>query len=145
VEKMTVHAVRRTASRLPPRYHQSARLKATTVDRAADPSTEVVLRARDGRVPLGSPGELCCGGPQVIRIRNNPARPPRCSAPTDLPPETRYGREGLRGIVDRKKDMLLVSGFNVYPTKSSGRGMHPGVLEARYRGPDNTRAKCQLS
>ena len=55
------------------------------------PSTEVVLRGDDGKeVPLGSPGELCVRGPQVMRgYWNNPGRDrQRCSAPTDSsPPE----------------------------------------------------------
>jgi len=107
------------------------------------PSTEVMLRGDDGKqAPLGSPGELCVRGPQVMRgYWNNPAETARVLgadgflATGDI---AVMDEKGYVRIVDRKKDMLLVSGFNVYPTEiESVVAMHPGVLECAAIGvPD---------
>jgi long-chain acyl-CoA synthetase len=107
------------------------------------PSTEVSLRGDDGKeVPLGSPGELCVRGPQVMRgYWNNPAETERVLgkdgflATGDI---AVMDEKGYVRIVDRKKDMLLVSGFNVYPNEiESVVAMHPGVLECAVIGvPD---------
>ena len=107
------------------------------------PSTEVMLRGDDGKqAPLGSPGELCVRGPQVMRgYWNNPAETARVLgadgflATGDI---AVMDEKGYVRIVDRKKDMLLVSGFNVYPTEiESVVAMHPGVLECAVIGvPD---------
>ena len=107
------------------------------------PSTEVSLRGDDGReVPLGSPGELCVKGPQVMRgYWNNPSETGRVLgrdgffATGDI---AVMDEKGYVRIVDRKKDMLLVSGFNVYPNEiESVVAMHPGVLECAAIGvPD---------
>ena len=108
------------------------------------PSTEVSLRGDDGReVPLGSPGELCVKGPQVMRgYWNNPSETGRVLgrdgffATGDI---AVMDEKGYVRIVDRKKDMLLVSGFNVYPNEiESVVAMHPGVLECAAIGvPDD--------
>ena len=108
------------------------------------PSTEVSLRGEDGReVPLGSPGELCVKGPQVMKgYWNNPSETGRVLgrdgflATGDV---AVMDEKGYVRIVDRKKDMLLVSGFNVYPNEIEAVvAMHPGVLECAAIGvPDD--------
>jgi long-chain acyl-CoA synthetase len=108
------------------------------------PSTEVALRGEDGKeVPLGSPGELCVRGPQVMRgYWNNPVETAKVLgtdgflATGDI---AVMDEKGYVRIVDRKKDMLLVSGFNVYPNEiESIVAMHPGVLECAVIGvPDD--------
>jgi long-chain acyl-CoA synthetase len=107
------------------------------------PSTEVAIRGEDGKeVPPGSPGELCVRGPQVMRgYWNNPAETAKVLgrdgflATGDI---AVMDEKGYVRIVDRKKDMLLVSGFNVYPNEiESVVAMHPGVLECAVIGvPD---------
>jgi long-chain acyl-CoA synthetase len=107
------------------------------------PSTEVMLRGDDGKeAPLGSPGELCVRGPQVMKgYWNNPAETARVLGPDGFLATGDVAVMDERGyvrIVDRKKDMLLVSGFNVYPNEiESVVAMHPGVLECAVIGvPD---------
>jgi len=107
------------------------------------PSTEVVLRGDDGKeVPLGSPGELCVRGPQVMRgYWNNPGETAKVLgadgflATGDI---AVMDEKGYVRIVDRKKDMVLVSGFNVFPNEiESVVMMHPGVRECAVIGvPD---------
>ena len=108
------------------------------------PSTEVILRGEDGKeVPLGSPGELCVRGPQVMKgYWNNPAETAKVLGPDGFFATGDIGvmdDKGYVRIVDRKKDMLLVSGFNVYPNEiESVVVMHPGVLECAVIGvPDD--------
>ncbi|WP_449369856.1 long-chain-fatty-acid--CoA ligase [Thiomonas sp.] len=107
------------------------------------PSTELQLVDDDGReVPLGQPGEIALRGPQVMRGYWN--RPEETARAFTAEGFVRTGDVGVvdeRGyvtIVDRKKDMILVSGFNVYPNEIEGVAMmHPGVLEAAAVGvPD---------
>ena len=101
-------------------------------------STEVRLRLDDGGwVPLDdheTAGEICIRGPQVMRGYYN--RPDETAKVLDADGWLSTGDVGkmdARGffyIVDRKKDMILVSGFNVYPNEIEGVvAMHPGVLE----------------
>ena len=106
-------------------------------------STEVMLRDDDGReVPLGQPGEICIRGPQVMK--GYWQHPHETSKVLDADGWFATGDIGVmdeRGyvrIVDRKKDMILVSGFNVYPNEIEGVAvMHPGVLECAAVGvPD---------
>ena len=106
-------------------------------------STEVVLRGEDGKeVPLGTPGELCVRGPQVMRgYWNNPAETAKVLGADGFFATGDIGvmdEKGYVRIVDRKKDMLLVSGFNVYPNEIEAVvAMHPGVLECAVIGvPD---------
>jgi long-chain acyl-CoA synthetase len=110
------------------------------------PSTEVELRGEDGKaVPPGSPGELCVRGPQVMRgYWNNPAETAKVLgsdgflATGDI---AVMDEKGYVRIVDRKKDMLLVSGFNVYPNEiESVVAMHPGVLECAVIGVPDERS-----
>jgi long-chain acyl-CoA synthetase len=106
-------------------------------------STEVVLRDDSGRdVPLGQPGEICIRGPQVMA--GYWQRPDETAKVIDKDGWFATGDIGVmdeRGfvkIVDRKKDMILVSGFNVYPNEIEGvMAAHPGVLECAAVGvPD---------
>ncbi len=106
-------------------------------------STELVLRGDDGReVPLGSPGEICVRGPQVMKgYWNSPAETAKVLGPDGFFATGDVGvidEKGYVRIVDRKKDMLLVSGFNVYPNEiESVVVAHPGVLECAVIGvPD---------
>jgi long-chain acyl-CoA synthetase len=107
------------------------------------PSTELILRDDDGKeVALGQPGEICIRGPQVMAGYWN--RPDETAKVLDKDGWLATGDIGVmddRGfvrIVDRKKDMILVSGFNVYPNEIEAVVvMHPGVLECAAVGiPD---------
>jgi long-chain acyl-CoA synthetase len=98
------------------------------------PSTDVSIRDDDGReVPVGSVGEICVFGPQVMRgYWNRPDETDKVMF-GDWLRTGDIGRIDTTGFVfleDRKKDMILVSGFNVYPNEvESIAAGHPGVLE----------------
>ena len=107
------------------------------------PSTDVVLRDDAGHdVALGQPGELCVRGPQVMA--GYWQRPDETAKVIDRDGWLATGdigtmdEQGFVRIVDRKKDMILVSGFNVYPNEiESVVAMHAGVLECAAIGvPD---------
>ncbi|WP_273453471.1 AMP-binding protein [Nevskia ramosa] len=107
------------------------------------PSTWVSLRDDDEReVAVGKPGELCVKGPQVMRGYWN--RPTENAAAFTADGYLKTGdiatvdAEGWFRIVDRKKDMILVSGFNVYPNEIENIvTLHSGVLECACIGiPD---------
>jgi len=107
------------------------------------PSTEVAIRDDEGRdVPLGERGEICIRGPQVMAgYWNRPDETARVMYADGFLKSGDVGIMDARGyiqIVDRKKDMILVSGFNVYPNEiESVVSMHPGVLECAAIGvPD---------
>jgi len=99
------------------------------------PSTEVAILDDDGReMPLGEVGEICIRGPQVMKGYWN--RPDETAKVFTADGWFRSGDMGFmdgRGsikITDRKKDMIIVSGFNVYPNEVEDVVMlHPGVLE----------------
>jgi long-chain acyl-CoA synthetase len=107
------------------------------------PSTELELRDDAGKaVPLGQPGEICIRGPQVMagywQRADETAKvidPDGWFATGDV---GIMDERGFVRIVDRKKDMILVSGFNVYPNEIEGVvAMHAGVLECAAVGvPD---------
>jgi len=106
-------------------------------------STEVMLRGDDGKeAPQGSPGEICVRGPQVMKgYWNSPAETAKVLSSDGFFATGDVGvfdDKGYVRIVDRKKDMLLVSGFNVYPNEiESVVVAHPGVLECAVIGvPD---------
>ena len=108
------------------------------------PSTDIAIRDDSGSdVPLGEPGEICIRGPQVMAGYWN--RPDETAKVMTSDGFFRSGDVGVmddRGyvrIVDRKKDMILVSGFNVYPTEiEQVVNLHPGVLECAAIGvPDD--------
>ena len=100
------------------------------------PSTFIDIRDEDGKaVPLGEVGEICIKGPQVmVGYWNRP------DETENVMTDDGYFRSGDMGfmdeagytkIVDRKKDMILVSGFNVYPNEIEEVAVsHPGIAEA---------------
>ena len=107
------------------------------------PSTWVVIRDDDNRdVPVGHPGELCVKGPQVMS--GYWQRSEETAAAFTADGYLRTGdiatmdERGFFTIVDRKKDMIIVSGFNVYPNEVENVvAQHPGVLECACVGvPD---------
>lgn len=99
------------------------------------PSTDITIRDDDARVlPLGATGEIVIAGPQVMKGYWN--RPDETAKVMTADGAFRTGDigymtpEGYVKIVDRKKDMILVSGFNVYPNEVEDVvAMMPGVLE----------------
>jgi long-chain acyl-CoA synthetase len=107
------------------------------------PSTDIELRDDEGRaLPLGQPGEIWVKGPQVMAGYWH--RPDETAKVMDADGWLATGdigtmdERGFVRIVDRKKDMILVSGFNVYPNEIEAVvAMHPGVLECAAIGaPD---------
>nr|WP_275442782.1 AMP-binding protein [Pseudoalteromonas sp. OOF1S-7] len=98
------------------------------------PSTDLkVINDQGEEMPKGEPGELCVKGPQVMAgYYNRPDATAECLqdgwfATGDI---AIYDDEGFFYIVDRKKDMILVSGFNVFPNEiEEVVAMHEGVLE----------------
>jgi long-chain acyl-CoA synthetase len=107
------------------------------------PSTEVILRDDDGKeVALGHAGEICIRGPQVMAgYWQHPAETAKVLDKDGWFATGDIGimdHQGFIKIVDRKKDMIIVSGFNVYPNEIEGVVvMHPGVLECAAVGiPD---------
>ncbi|MDE3012324.1 MAG: long-chain-fatty-acid--CoA ligase [Pseudomonadota bacterium] len=99
------------------------------------PSTEVAIRDDEGHdLPLGQPGEICIRGPQVMAgYWKQPAETARVMTADGFFRSGDIGVMDAGGwvrIVDRKKDMILVSGFNVYPAEvEEVVSQHPGVLE----------------
>ncbi|TPJ27676.1 long-chain fatty acid--CoA ligase [Mesorhizobium sp. B2-7-2] len=107
------------------------------------PSTEIAIRDDDGNnVPLGEVGEICIRGPQVMAgYWNRPDETAKAMTKDGFFKSGDMGFMDERGytkIVDRKKDMILVSGFNVYPNElEEVVAHHPGVLEVAAIGvPD---------
>ncbi len=107
------------------------------------PSTEIVLRDDTDRdVPHGQPGEICIRGPQVMAgYWQRPEETAKVLGKDGFLHTGDIGimdESGFIRIVDRKKDMILVSGFNVYPNEiEQVVAMHPGVLEVAAIGvPD---------
>ena len=116
------------------------------------PSTEVSIRNEEGvELPIGQAGELCVRGPQVMK--GYWQRPQETAAVMTADGFLRTGDiavmeiDGYMKIVDRIKDMILVSGFNVYPNEVEEVVMsHPGVLEVAAVGnkSDGTGEKIKL-
>ena len=107
------------------------------------PSTEIaILDDQGNRLPIGHVGEIAIKGPQVMAgYWNRPDETAKVMTPDDFFRSGDIGvmdAEGYTRIVDRKKDMILVSGFNVYPNEVEGVvASHPGVLECAAVGvPD---------
>jgi long-chain acyl-CoA synthetase len=107
------------------------------------PSTEVSIRGDDGKeVALGQAGEICIRGPQVMAgYWRRPEETAKVMTPDGYFSTGDIGvmdEQGYVRVVDRKKDMILVSGFNVYPNEVEAVVMsHPGVLECAAIGvPD---------
>ena len=99
------------------------------------PSTDIAIRDREGReLPLGEPGELCIRGPQVMSgYWKKPDETAKVMTEDGFLRTGDIARMDARGyltIVDRQKDMIIVSGFNVYPNEIEDVVMtHPGVQE----------------
>ncbi len=110
------------------------------------PSTEVaILDDKGERVPLGSAGEISVRGPQVMA--GYWQRPDETQKVMTADGFLRTGDIGVMDeggytrIVDRKKDMILVSGFNVYPNEIEDVvAAHPGVLECAVIGVPDERS-----
>jgi long-chain acyl-CoA synthetase len=107
------------------------------------PSTEISFRDNDDNpLPAGDIGELCVRGPQVMRDYWQRDEDTREVINEDGWLHTgdvgRMDERGFCYIVDRKKDMILVSGFNVFPNEiEEVVASHPGVLEVAAIGvPD---------
>ncbi len=107
------------------------------------PSTEISIRDDDGNaLPLGEVGEICIRGPQVMAgYWNRPDETAKVMTRDGFFKSGDMGfmdAQGYTKIVDRKKDMILVSGFNVYPNELEDVvARHPGVLEVAAIGvPD---------
>jgi long-chain acyl-CoA synthetase len=110
------------------------------------PNTEVELIDDEGNeVPLGTPGEIAIRGPQVMA--GYWQRPDETAKVMTADGFFRSGDIGVideRGyvrIVDRKKDMILVSGFNVYPNEVEDVVTQmPGILECAAVGVPDAKA-----
>ncbi len=107
------------------------------------PSTDIAIRDDSGKdLPLGEAGEICIKGPQVMK--GYWQRPDETAKQFWPDGYLRTGDIGIMDdkgfirIVDRKKDMILVSGFNVYPNEiEQVVAMHPGVLECAAIGVED--------
>ncbi len=107
------------------------------------PNTLVKITGEDGStLPIGEAGEICVKGPQVMK--GYWQRPEATAETIDVDGWLKTGDigiiqpDGYIRIVDRKKDMILVSGFNVYPNEIEDvAASHPGVMESAAVGvPD---------
>ena len=109
------------------------------------PSTDIAIRDDDGRdLPVGEIGELCIKGPQVMAgYWNMPEETAKVMTADGFLRTGDIARVDERGyvfVVDRKKDMINVSGFNVYPNEIEDVVMtHPGVLEVGAVGVPDAR------
>ena len=116
------------------------------------PSTDIAIRDDDGKdLPNGEVGEICIRGPQVMAgYWQRPDETAKVMTPDGFFKSGDMGfmdPNGYTKIVDRKKDMVLVSGFNVYPNEVEDVvSQHPGVLECAVVGvkDDNTGEAVKL-
>jgi long-chain acyl-CoA synthetase len=110
------------------------------------PSTDIAIRDDDGAdVAFGTPGEICIRGPQVMAgYWNRPDETAKVMTDDGFFRSGDIGimdEQGYVRIVDRKKDMILVSGFNVYPNEiEQVVNLHPGVLECAAIGVPDERS-----
>ncbi|GGH52836.1 long-chain-fatty-acid--CoA ligase [Comamonas phosphati] len=99
------------------------------------PGISIAIKDDEGRdLPLGEAGELCIKGPNVMRgYHNQPAETAKAFTTDGYLRTGDIGvmdAEGYARIIDRKKDMMVVSGFNVYPNELENViSLCPGVLE----------------
>lgn len=112
------------------------------------PSTDMILLDDVGkRVAIGERGEICVKGPQVMCQYHNAVELTQKSFTADGYFKTGdigiMDQQGLVKIVDRKKDMIIVSGFNVYPAEIEEVMLsHPAVMECAVIGiPNNERGE----
>ena len=107
------------------------------------PGTEVVILGEDDiEVPFGTPGEICIRGPQVMAgYWNKPEETKQVFTDDGFFKSGDIGvmdENGYVKIVDRKKDMIIVSGFKVFPNElEEVISMMPGVLECAAIGVPN--------
>ncbi|HEU4624078.1 MAG TPA: AMP-binding protein, partial [Steroidobacteraceae bacterium] len=109
------------------------------------PSTEISVRDGDEELAVGELGELCVRGPQVMRgYWNRPDETAKTLSPDGW---LRTGdiatvdAKGFIRIVDRKKDMIIVSGFKVFPNEVEAvLAEHPAVLESGVVGVEDARS-----
>jgi long-chain acyl-CoA synthetase len=109
------------------------------------PHTQVDIRDEDGKsVAVGEPGELCVKGPQVMQ---GYWQRPEATAETIVDgwlytgDVAQISEDGYLKIVDRKKDMIIVSGFNVYPNEVEDVATnHPEIVEAAAIGSSDERS-----
>jgi len=113
------------------------------------PGIEIAIKDDEGNsLALGEQGEICIRGPNVMRgYHNQPEETARAFTPDGFMRTGDIGVMDERGytrIVDRKKDMILVSGFNVFPTELENVvSMCPGVLECAAVGiPDERQGEA---
>ena len=110
------------------------------------PSTDISIRDDDGNdLPVGKVGEICLRGPQVMQgYWNRPDETAKVMLPDGWLRTGDIGRmddRGLTYIEDRKKDMILVSGFNVYPNEVEAVvAQMPEVLEVAAVAQDDERS-----
>jgi len=113
------------------------------------PSIEIAIKDDEGNsLPVGTPGELCIKGPNVMRGYYN--QPAETAAAFTADGFMRTGdiavmqEDGYSRIVDRKKDMILVSGFNVFPNELENViSLCPGVVECAAVGvPDEKQGEA---
>lgn len=113
------------------------------------PSIEIAIKDDDGNsLPLGEAGELCIKGPNVMKGYYN--QPAETAAAFTADGFMRTGdiavmqEDGYSRIVDRKKDMILVSGFNVFPNELENViSLCPGVVECAAVGvPDEKQGEA---
>ncbi len=113
------------------------------------PSIEIAIKDDEGRsLPIGEAGELCIKGPNVMTGYYN--QPAETAAAFTADGFMRTGDialmqpDGYSRIVDRKKDMILVSGFNVFPNEIENVvSLCPGVLESAAVGiPDDKQGEA---
>lgn len=112
-------------------------------------STSISIKDDNGKdVPIGKEGEICIKGPQVMAgYWNMPEETANVMTKDGFFKSGDIGvmnAQGYTKIVDRKKDMILVSGFNVYPNEIEGVAVgHPDILEAAAIGiPDEKSGEC---
>jgi long-chain acyl-CoA synthetase len=115
------------------------------------PSVEMTILDDDGKeVPLGQPGEIAIRAPQVMSgYWQRPDETAKVMTPDGFFKSGDVGimdERGFTKIVDRKKDMILVSGFNVYPNEIEAvAAMHPGVMECACIGvPDKNAGEAVM-
>lgn len=107
------------------------------------PSTEISIRDDQGKeLAVNETGELCVKGPQVMRqYWHNEAETQKAFEPDGFLRTGDMGyinQDGYIFLVDRKKELIIVSGFNVYPSEiEEVVASHPGVSEVAAIGAEN--------
>ncbi len=109
------------------------------------PSTEISIRDDGVEVPPGQAGEICVRGPQVMKgYWNRPDETAEAMTPDGWLRTGDIGildEDGFLRIVDRKKDLIIVSGFKIFPNEVEAViGEHPAVLEGGCIGVPDERS-----